>query len=452
MNRFSSKTFFETFCFPVQELEKGSVVNDTKLGKFVYHGQDQEGFHLLLKLTNKPEKVLSPLVISGAGPSGERGPQGEPGERGLQGLQGDRGLQGPQGIRGPNGFQGFQGATGTEGFQGATGATGEKGFEGATGATGERGFEGATGATGEKGFDGATGATGEKGFQGATGAKGVAGVAEIGATGPQGVKGFDGATGIEGATGPVGPQGSPGGATGIQGVDGATGATGCIGLAGATGATGIQGSTGFQGATGIGCMGATGPQGPQGTPGGATGATGPSAPSDFLSAYLECDDSIAFDRDHPGGILFWKTPFQDIGKMGMTQGIEVKGRGPLSPVNYGSIIVLPSTPALYMFQFTIYVNVTVQQDVAVYVPVGDDVSQSQGIDRVPFVVRNAMGITAISGQGVTRGTYYYDSWLGNQVFYIEVAGSNDHWEREIFLPRSTKPWPYVQTLVMKRIS
>ena len=99
------------------------------------------------------------VEMSGRGPMGPRGFQGETGPQGPQGLKGDTGEQGPQGDTGPQGPQGIQGIQGPQGEQGDQGPQGPQGIQGEQGPKGDTGETGPQGPQGEQGPQGPAGAS-----------------------------------------------------------------------------------------------------------------------------------------------------------------------------------------------------------------------------------------------------------------------------------------------------
>ena len=99
------------------------------------------------------------VEMSGQGPMGPRGFQGETGPQGPQGLKGDTGEQGPKGDTGPQGPQGIQGIQGPKGEQGDQGPQGPQGIQGEQGPKGDTGETGPQGPQGEQGPQGPAGAS-----------------------------------------------------------------------------------------------------------------------------------------------------------------------------------------------------------------------------------------------------------------------------------------------------
>jgi Collagen triple helix repeat (20 copies) len=238
---------------------------------------DSTGAHLIAKMSNLPPGsyklviddgrgrdddaefivMLSPPLVSLAGPTGPVGPMGPVGPVGPVGPGGTTGSAGAAGAQGPAGPVGSAGPAGPVGPVGPGGATGPAGSAGAQGPAGQ------VGSAGPVGPAGAVGPVGTAGAQGPAGPVGPAGT--NGAMGPAGAVGAQGPAGSAGAMGPAGPVG-PTGAAGTDGAVGPAGPIGPIGLSGPSGPTGSAGLTGPQGAPGAaGATGSTGPTGPMPT-------------------------------------------------------------------------------------------------------------------------------------------------------------------------------------------
>ena len=102
--------------------------------------------------------VLSVILITAVGCTGDIGPVGAVGPPGPQGELGAQGSIGPQGKTGPAGLQGNQGIPGPAGPVGPRGLTGQQGSAGPEGPQGEEGPRGSSGG-GSRGSTGPAGST-----------------------------------------------------------------------------------------------------------------------------------------------------------------------------------------------------------------------------------------------------------------------------------------------------
>ena len=152
-----------------------------------------------------------PVVDTGDGVAGNRGPRGDKGPVGNQGPVGEQGVPGEAGepgVEGDKGSTGDQGLLGDKGPQGDPGGPGDKGPDGDAGDRGLQGPVGEQGPPGQEGSQGDQGPVGDKGPAGDPGDKGPAG--DPGANGQLGLPGEQGPQGLPGEQGSPGEQGPPG--------------------------------------------------------------------------------------------------------------------------------------------------------------------------------------------------------------------------------------------------